>query len=122
MPPEIPMIIVRWESLLGRLLDCTGRFPKAVRFTFSTRIDNLALDALEWLVLARYARAGEKVEHLARVDSALDRLRALLRLSRERRYVDKNTHEALIIDLDEVGRMLGGWREEVAARVAAPRR
>jgi hypothetical protein len=41
---EVPILLVHWEALVKDLLARTARFPKVVRFTFATRIDNLALD------------------------------------------------------------------------------
>ena len=110
MPPEVPVILVRWEQTLGELLDRTQRFPKAVRFTFSTRIDNLGLDLLDHLVQARWAPPASKVSHLNHADLCLARLRILLRLSHQRRYLDTRGYEYMSRELDEVGHQLGGWR------------
>jgi hypothetical protein len=43
-------------QFLEWLLPTTEKFPKRVRFTFSDRINNLALDIMEDLVEARYSR------------------------------------------------------------------
>ncbi len=107
--PEL-QVLARWEPLLGDLLDATQRFPKAVRFTFAGRIDNAALDVLERLVDARYSTGAERAAHLAEVDRRLARLRVLLRLSHDRRYLSGGGYEHLSRRLDEVGRMVGGWR------------
>lgn len=116
MEPDAPVILVRWEQVLGDILDRTQKFPKAVRFTFSSRIDGIALDVLERLVVARYATPGEKVGILREVDTALARLRALLRLSHDRRHFDSRSYEHLSRGIDEVGRMVGGWRRDVSGR------
>lgn len=115
-PPETPVILVRWEQVLGDLLDRTQRFPKVVRFTFSGRIDNLGLDVLQLLVRARWAGPAEKAALLREVDSGLACLRALLRLSHERRYLDSGGYEHVMRGLDEVGRMVGGWQKDVSTR------
>jgi hypothetical protein len=116
MPPDVPVILVRWEATLGELLDRTLRFPKAVRFTFASRIDNLGLDLLDQLVQARWAQPAHKAAHLREADIYLARLRALLRLSHQRRYLDTRGYEHLARELDEVGRQLGGWRGHVDGR------
>ena len=51
---DLPLF-VHWQQVIGDLLDRTQQFPKSVRFTFSTRIDNLALDILERIIEACYA-------------------------------------------------------------------
>jgi len=112
---DLPLL-VHWERTLSDLLDRTQKFPRSVRFTFTTRIDNLALDVMERLVEARYANGSRKRALLREADSALTRLRILLRLCRERRYLDRGGFEHVVRDLDETGRMVGGWRKELSGR------
>ena len=116
MGDELLPLQLHWERTLGDLLDRTRQFPKAVRFTFSTRIDNLALDVIERLAEARYADLDAKRRLLAETDAALARLRVLLRLACDRSYLDRRGFEHVMRSVDEAGRMLGGWRREVAGR------
>ncbi len=110
-----PELLVHWERTLGDLLDRTARFPKLVRFTFAARMEGLGLDVLECLVRARYAAAGEQDEQLARADGHLAVLRALVRLSHDRRFLPRSGLEVVSTNLDEAGRMLGGWRRHLAS-------
>ena len=110
---ELPLVLLKWEELMGCLLDATKSFPKHVRFTFSGRIDAHALDVFELLIDARWLRGEDKRTCLKGVDRRLARLRALLRLSHERRYLASKTFEVLVRGLDEIGRMLGGWRRSL---------
>ena len=119
MSPDVPVILVLWERVLGQLLDRTQRFPKSVRFTFSSRIDNLGLDLLEQLVQARWAPPAGKAAHLLEADLCLARLRVLLRLSHQRRYLDSRGYEHLARELDAVGRQLGSWRGDAEGRSGA---
>ncbi len=122
MPPEprpapgpsadVLPLFAAWELILGDLLDRTARFPKAVRFTFASRIDHLGLGILEGLVEARYARGARKVAALERIDLDLAKLRVLLRLAFERQYLDRRGFEHVALKLDEAGRMLGGWLKQ----------
>jgi hypothetical protein len=109
-------LFVLWEKVVGELLDRTLKFPKSVRFTFSGRIDNLALDVLEKVVEARYASGADKRAALAMVDLRLTQLRVLLRLCHDRRYLDRRGYEHVMRQIDEAGRMVGGWRKQQAAR------
>jgi hypothetical protein len=109
MPPDVPAALVRWERVLGDLLDRTQRFPKAARFTFAARVDGLALDVLDSLVQARWTPPIEKAAHLRAADLGVARLRVLLRLCHARRLLDTRGWEHMSRELDEVGRMLGGW-------------
>ena len=112
--PDAPTLLVHWERTLGDLLDRTGQFPKAARFSFAARIDGLALDVMDALVRARWAPRGETAAHLRAADGDLAVLRVLLRLSYERRLLARAGFEQVVRNLDEAGRMLGGWRKQVA--------
>lgn len=113
---DAPVLVVHWERVLGDLLDRTARFPKAVRFTFASRMDGLALDILDRLVRARFAPVAQRRELLAQADSHLAVLRALARLAFERKYLDRGGLEHVARGLDEAGRMLGGWRASLDDR------
>ena len=112
MAPEVPVLFTSWEQTVGEILDRTLKFPKSVRFTFSARIDNLALDVLEQIVEARYAAAKRKLTALREMDVALAKLRVLLRLSHDRGYLDRRGFEHVMGRVDEAGRMVGGWLKQ----------
>ena len=110
----MPPIVALWEKVVADLLDRTQRFPKSVRFTFAGRIDNLALDVLERLVEARWSAGRTKQDALRSADLDLAKLRLLLRICCDRRHLDRRGWEHVSRQLDEVGRMLGGWRAHAA--------
>ena len=111
-PHETLALYTHWEKFLHQLLDSTSGFPRHSRFTFSSRIDGLALDILESLVTACYATGGERVVALESADNALLRLRVLMRAAHRRRFLSSGAYESLARGLDEAGRMLGGWLGE----------
>jgi hypothetical protein len=108
---ELPLF-VHWEKTLGDLLDRTQKFPKSIRFTFSTRIDSLALDILEHIVESCYAPRSRKQTLLREMDGMLVRLRVLTRLCFERRYLNRQGYEHVARNLDEAGKMVGGWSRQ----------
>jgi len=112
MIADLAPIFILWERTVADLLERTARFPKSLRFTFAQRVDNLAIDVLETLAEAQFARGGRKRELLAQADRLLLRLRVILRLCHTRRLLDGGGYEHLARGLDEVGRMLGGWRRQ----------
>jgi len=57
---ELP-IFTQWIAFLEWLLPVTEGFPKRVRFTFSDRINHLALDLVEDLIEARYSSEKRKI-------------------------------------------------------------
>ena len=106
-----PVLVGQWERVLGDLLDRTARFPKAVRHTLAVRLENHALDILEDLIEARFVAGTRRQAALRRADLRLARMRALVRIAHERRYLDHRGYEHVARGMDESGRMLGGWRK-----------
>jgi hypothetical protein len=100
-------IFVHWMEFLKWLLPTTEKFPKRLRFTFVDRIHNLALDIVEDLVEARYTR--DKRDILKRANLRLEKLRVLMRLCHDGRYLSHDGYQFAARALNEAGRMLGGW-------------
>jgi hypothetical protein len=105
-----PPFFVMWYDFTKWLLAKTGKFPRQVRFSFSSRIDNLALDIIEAIVEARYS--SEKQAILRRIDLNLEKLRVLLRMCCDLHYLDTKGYEFASKKIDEAGKMVGGWRKQ----------
>lgn len=103
---ELPLF-TRFYALTGWILDRVEAYPKGKRFTLGDRTANGALQVLENIVRAQYARG--KIELLQGANEALQPLRILLRLGMEKKCLSFGQYEKVIADIDECGRMLGGW-------------
>lgn len=94
--------LVRW------LIPTLDRFPRRQKFLLGDRIQTTALAGLEKLVEATFSRNRGRLLEQVNVD--LDKLRLLLRLAKELGYLDPRRNEHAARRLDEVGRLVGGWR------------
>lgn len=103
---ELP-IFVKWIDFLKWLYSKSEKFPKKVRFTFSNRMNNLALDIVENLIDARYSRS--KYRPLRQANLSLEKLRVFFRIAYESRFISCETYKHGVKKINEVGRMLGGW-------------
>ncbi len=101
-------LFVKWSEFLKWLLNTTEKFPKKVRFTFTTRIDNLALDILENIIECRYDK-NSRASKLKHINIELEKMRILLRICHELRYLPQNQYEYAMIRINEVGKMFSGW-------------
>jgi hypothetical protein len=101
-------LFVRWEEFLQWLLNMTEKFPKKVRFTFTTRIDNLALDILEHIIECRYDRQARPAG-LKKMNIGFEKLRILLRICHRLCYLSNRQYEQAAIHINEAGRMTAGW-------------
>lgn len=106
------LVLARWEEFTGWLLAHTGRWPKHARFTLCQRVQNHALDVTELLVIARWEPRRRRGA-LHRANLLLERMRHLFRLARGAQVMPPAGFESAMRGLDEVGRMLGGWRKSL---------
>jgi hypothetical protein len=88
--------------------------PRSSRFTLGERIDHLFVDFIELIFLAGYAARAQKAPLVARASTKLDTLKLFLRVASEIKSLDDRKYIALSKPLGEVGKMLGGWRKQVA--------
>jgi len=103
---ELPLFVI-WKEFLMWLLQHTEKFPKRVRFTISSRMDNLALDILENIIEARYSH--EKLAILKTINLQIEKLRILVRISHELKYLPHKSYEHACRYMNEAGKMTGGW-------------
>lgn len=109
MKPAPPLFVL-WYDFTKWLLNKTEKFPRRIRFSFSNRIDNLALNVIEGIVEARYSTV--KREILRRIDLDMEKLRVLLRMCHDLRYLDTKGYAFASKKINEAGRMVGGWRKQ----------
>jgi len=73
----------------------------------ANRLEELTIEILERIIHANEIR--NKPPILKELSARLDRLRILIRLSKNLTYIDFKRYERLSLNVDEIGRMLGGW-------------
>ena len=102
-----PTIFPKIYSLAQEVFETTMRLPKSQRFVIAQRLQNAVLDLLEAVTKAYTMR--RKNEALQTAMAAVDRLRILLHLARDLNFVTVKACLRLHQQIDEIGRMLGGW-------------
>ena len=100
-------LYVKWRYILEYILDISSKFPKTVRFNLADRLTNTALDVLELIVKAIYAK--KKSEFLNKANIYLEIIRALLQITVNKRYISIKQYEHISYEINEAGKMLGGW-------------
>ncbi len=84
------------------------------RYTIGARIDDTFLSLLEFIFRASFAY--DKFEKLSLVSQAIaknDLLKFFLQIGWEQKAIDNGSYGTLVLLLDEVGRMLGGWKKSL---------
>jgi len=85
------------------------KFPRSQKFLLADRIENMSLDILEFLIEANYSQ--KRAELLERVNLKIDKLRFLMRIAQDIKCIDLRAFEYQARAVDEIGRMVGGWRK-----------
>ncbi len=84
------------------------------RYTIGVKIDKTFLNLLELIFRASFAY--DKFEKLSLVSQAIgkcDLLKFFLQIGWEQKIINTKNYGKLIIELDEAGRMLGGWKRNL---------
>lgn len=103
---QSPIFLKSFETTVW-LLNLTKKFPKHQRFVLAKRIEDAALSFQDHIVFATKTRRAQAALHQA--DFHLERLRLYNRLAFHLRLIGPGQHEYLAKQLDEMGRLLGGW-------------
>lgn len=90
--------------------------PRDERFGIGGKIDLLLLDTLEILRIASYARTEEKQRYLITAIARIDSLRFFVQIAWESKLIPSNQFQTLGLMIEEVGRMVGGWRKGLLAK------
>ena len=88
-------------------------FPRLSRFTLGAKIDTLFADTIELILLAGYAPKSHKAALVQRASTKLDTLKFFLQVAWEVKALDNKKYLRLSEPLNEVGKMLGGWRKQL---------
>ena len=114
MNRESPAFVKTYD-LLRWLLPATAKFPKQQRFVLARQIEETAFAFHRELL-----RAGSNGwAALSEADHLLAVLRTYLRLACELKFFSVNQYEHAARLVDELGRLVGGWKRRAAAGVRA---
>lgn len=83
--------------------------PKLHRYSLGQRLDTIFIHILEAIAAAGFLPKAEKLPYVRVAIRKLDTLKVLLMILWETKSLETKKYAALSLQLDEVGRMLGGW-------------
>jgi len=101
--------ITKAYDLVREMTRRVGKFPRESRFILGDRILNNVYDVLELLIEAKYTK--EKRLLLDRANLKLEQMRYQVRLAHDERWMSTHQYEVAARLVDEVGRLVGGWRK-----------
>ena len=102
------IVLTKAYDLVREPMTRVDRYPRGHKFLLGDRTLNSAYDMFDVLLEAKYTR--EKVALLDRANLILERLRFQVRLAHDTRLINAAAFGCLARQMDEVGRLVGGWR------------
>lgn len=113
-PSDVPIVrslylaYAYWNEVLNK-------FPKAQRHILGAKCAEYTLEILELTLAAAQTTEGrEKATSLRQASVKLDTLKLLIRLCKNCKCISNAAYLQMESQLQEIGRMLGGWSKSVS--------
>lgn len=87
--------------------------PKGARYTIGARIENTFLDLLEKTYASYFTEKEAKYKKVTGCVILLNSLKFLLSIAWEAKLLSHKQYEEIAFKLNDVGKMLGGWRKNI---------
>ncbi|MDO8590561.1 MAG: four helix bundle protein [bacterium] len=91
-------------------------FPKIERFGIGQKIELSFLGILELTFSASYLAPEYKIPMLGKAISKLDVVKFFTQIAWENKLIATEKYSELLSRLEEIGRMLGGWRKGLQSK------
>lgn len=103
---NLPIFEKTYELILW-IYPTVNKFPKSQRFVLGQHIESTILRVLEGIIIANQVK--NKLPYLKRISVELDKLRILIRLSKDLKFISVKQYGFAASKVNEIGKMLGGW-------------
>ena len=97
-----------------------NNFPKSEKYTLAQKIENASLSVLEGVIKSNHD--FDKAASIEATIVELDKLRVFFRLAKDLRFISFAQYEEGAKLIDEIGRLLGGWKKKSLPRMQQPAR
>lgn len=117
-PATSPLVLVRAKQSYETWHRYLAKFNRVDRYTIGSRVDDTFLSLLEFIFRACFAYDKfEKLSLVSQANAKNDLLKFLLQITWEQKLLDNKQYASLILLLDEIGRMLGGWKKSIEEKL-----
>ena len=94
-------------------MDLVPHIAKGARYTLGARIENKFLDLLELSYAAYFSDKEKKQQKITDCILITDTLKFFISIAWEGKLISNKQCEDVAIKLEEIGKMLGGWRKSL---------
>jgi hypothetical protein len=96
--------------------------PKDARYTLGGKIDSSLVETIEAVFIASFLAKERKRAYVERAAAKLDLAKFFLQVAWEIKVLDNKKYALISEQLNEIGRMLGGWLRQLESRSHAAER
>lgn len=93
--------------------DYHSTLAKTHRYSLGQRIDDFFIQAIEAIATAGFLSKQEKMPYVRLAIRKIDTIKVLLMILWESKSLDNKKYAALSVEIDTVGKMLGGWNGQL---------
>lgn len=104
-----PIVLVKEKEAYAIWFKILADFPKVYRYNLGGKIEDCFLSLLENTFAAIYQSGEKKRTQLSLAVVKLDGLKFFLQLAWENKCIDSKKYTNISSQLNEIGRMIGGW-------------
>ena len=112
-PPQLLPILERLKSTYALWYGYLNILPKTHRYSLGQKVDTLLVETIEAVATAAFLSKEEKLPYVRYATRKLDTLKILLLILWENQSLENKKYLALSENLNEIGRMLGGWQGQL---------
>lgn len=95
-------------------INIVPHIQRGSRYTIGARIENKFLDLLELSYIAYFTEKERKMEKISECILVLDTLKFLVSVAWEGKLISNKHCEDVVLKMDEVGKMFGGWKKSLS--------
>ncbi len=119
-PPRLLPVLEKAKTVYKKWIEIHRNIPRTQKFGIGSKIDFLFLDFLELLRKAMYTPVNKKVELLEDVSGRIDSIRFFFQLLWEAHLVPDNQYISLGSEIENLGKMIGGWKRGLISKQMKP--
>ena len=101
-------------------MNISPHIPRSGRFTTGSRIENKFLDLLELSYTAYFTEKEKKADKLSDCIFIVDIIKFLISTAWEAKLISHKQYGDIAVKLDEIGKMLWGWKRSLGLQKTAP--
>lgn len=122
-PPlrSLPVVIIKEKESYCLWVKLHKDFPRVERLGVGQKIEQSFLFVLEYTFIAAYLPPDQKIVVLGRTISKLDVLKFFLQIAWENKLIPTEHYADLSEKLEEIGRMIGGWKKGLETKLPPKR-